>query len=202
MADGNTAVLNGMNRQLRFFFFEYVVKPPLVVVGFIFKGLYWITYGWWGEGRFFQKQLRRLEVEIRDLFWFLFSEHSGEIVQNGDIGHLARLQASVVTVSVGNLLVRFVEWRDEQQVHIASKQSPSEWYGLLSALRAMDQEVESRIFGFRDAADLLHRNLKQLEEAFSPVIDPELRKRVLLDRDYDRAATRQLENEINRRLYG
>ncbi len=76
------------------------------------------------------KEQSKLTQEVQERFWFLFGERGGQIVANKDTGQLSKLKSTVVTVAVDGLLFRFVHWRDNRQVHVASERLPDEWHEL------------------------------------------------------------------------
>src|SRR5437773_7812954 len=110
-----------MSRQVRRFIFEVVIKPPLTVIGAFVISIYWVLYGWWGEKRFMAKEQSKLVQEVQEQLSFLFGERNAQIVANKDTGHLSKLKSPIVTVAVDGLLFRFVHWRDNRQVYVASE---------------------------------------------------------------------------------
>lgn len=76
------------------------------------------------------KEQSKLTQEFQERFWFLFGERGGQIVANKDTGQLSKLKSTVVTLAVDGLLFRFVHWRDNRQVHVASERLPDEWHEL------------------------------------------------------------------------
>jgi hypothetical protein len=141
--------------------------------------------------------------EVEDQFWFLFAERHARLVPNGEIGHLALLDCPIVTVAAGNVLLRFIRWRDNSQVHVAPARLPGEWHELASILNAIEPDKVRRhsIVFFQDAARLLKEHLDLLEQGLSEDRYPRLKEQLAEAHKYDQAVTRQMENEINRALY-
>jgi hypothetical protein len=192
-----------VDQKTKRFIFNYIVRPPLLLVGSVVRPLYWLLYGWWGEKRFVAKQQERLTREVRSQFSFLFSNHNAKTIPNGDIGHLALLQCPVVTLAAEGLLFRFIHWRDERQLHIASERLPHEWQELSKVLNVMEPDKFSRYpaASFEDSAHLLEQHLDLVTKAFSSDRYTDVKDQLEHAYRHDMAATRQLQTEINRRLY-
>jgi hypothetical protein len=191
-----------MSRQVRRFIFEVVIKPPLTVIGSVVISLYWVLYGWWGERRFTAKEQGKLVQEIQEQFWFLFGERNGQIVANKDTGHLSKLKSPIVTVAVDGLLFRFIHWRDDRQVHVASERLPSEWHELSAVLNVMepDKVLRHSVVFFQDAARLLRDHFDLVKGAFSPDRYSQLKEQLEHAYRYEMGVTRQVQDEINRGL--
>jgi hypothetical protein len=108
-----------------------------------------------------------------------------------------------VTVAAEGLLFRFVHWRDNRQLHVASERLPREWQELSKVLNVMESDNFSRYsaVSFEDSAHLLEHHLDLVMKAFSPDRYSDLKDQLEHAYRYDMAATRQLQNEINRKLY-
>lgn len=191
-----------MNRKLTKFLIE-VLTPPARIVGFGVNIMYWCLIGWWYEKRVRVALTTGLLKNVQDQFWFLFAQHRAFIVPNGDIGHLATLDCSVVTVSAEGLVLRFVSWRDDFQVHVAPAHLPGEWHELSSVLNAIQPENVQRrsITLLQDAAQLLRQNFDSIERALSVEEYPRTKVQIIEGDKYDRAVTRQFEVEVNRFLH-
>ncbi len=191
-----------MGREFNKFLID-VLKPPALVIGFVVKGFYRLLIGWWYDKRVRVRQQNQLLQEVQEQFHFLFATHDAEIVANSDIGHLAALDCPIVTVSVEGLFVRFIEHRGTRQVHVASERLPKELQELSSVLNAMEPDKVRRhsVIFFQDAARLLERDWNLVKRAFSPDRYTELREQLEHAYGHEMAVTREVQDEINRKLY-
>jgi len=148
------------------------------------------------------KEQSKLTQEVQERFWFLFGERGGQIVANKDTGQLSKLKSTVVTVAVDGLLFRFVHWRDNRQVHVASERLPDEWHELSAILDVMEPDKVRRhsVIFFQDAIALLRDHMDRIKEAFSPDRYPQVKQQLEHAYRYEMAVTRQVQNEINRGL--
>jgi hypothetical protein len=183
------------------FLIEVVVRPVVIVIGFVVTGLYGILVGWW-YGKFVRFRKREeLGREIQNQMWFVFEERNGRVVENGDIGHLAALDCAIVTVAAEGLLLRFVQWRDNSQVHVSSERCGG-WHELAAVLNVMlpGEVARHSIVSFNHAGRLLRDHWNLLKKAFSEECYSDLTQQLEQEHGYEMVATRQLQNEINRRI--
>lgn len=129
-----------MDRQTRAFAHNYLVRPPILVIGSFVRAVYWLLYGWWGEKLYLAKAQKSLTQEITSEFSFLFEAHKAKVIPNDGLETRMLAGWPFITISVEGLLLRFVPWRDTRQVHIASERLPREWQDLSRVLNIMDPE--------------------------------------------------------------
>ena len=192
-----------MNRRVRAFVFNYLLRPPLLVAGSVVRLLYWSLYGWWGEKRYLARAQRMLTEEIVAEFSFLFDEHNAKVIPIEETNSRILAGWSFVTLSVEGLLLRFVPWRDTRQVHVASENMPGQWQDLSEVLDVIDPENshDHSIVAFRDAARILRRDWLLVKAALSSERYPAVRKQLEQGHRVAMASAKMMENEINRRLY-
>src|SRR5262249_46560375 len=120
------------------------------------------------------------------------------------VGHLADLDCPIVTVAVEGLLLRFVHWRDNRQVHVASAAMPSEWHELSAFINSMEPDSVARhsIVFFQDAEQLLRSHLDLLKKGFSQDRYQGIKQQLEDQRGREMATTRQMQDRINSKLYG
>jgi hypothetical protein len=192
-----------VDRGVRAFIFNYVVRPPLLIIGSLVRVMYWSLYGWWGEKRYLAKAQKKLTEQIVAEFSFLFEEHNAKLIPNEAAGNRMLAGWSFVTLSVEGLLLRFIPWRDTRQVHIASEHHPRDWQDLSELLNVIDPNNSHNhsIVVFQDAARILKKDWNLVKEAFSPERYPAIKNQLEQEHRFAMAATRLVQNEINRRLY-
>jgi hypothetical protein len=191
-----------MSREFRKWLIA-VSTPPVRAIGFVVGGAFSLLYGPFYRRHVADRQ-EQLEDEVKYQLVSLFRGHNARIIQNTEARNLHGLGASLVTVAVDGLLLRFIRWREVFQVHVASERLPNDWYELSEVLSVIDPIETIRpgaIGDFTDFTRSLGPNMVRLKEAFSPEQYPRLEKQMSEVRAFGRVVTRQWETEINRRLY-
>jgi hypothetical protein len=97
-----------------------VLRPPLLVLGFIFGNSYKLCFGW-RDRRLARKHEQRFADDIRSHLSFLFTEHKAQIVPNEGTPFPPSFDGAYVTVAVGVLRLRFVRGRGDFGVSVASE---------------------------------------------------------------------------------
>jgi hypothetical protein len=105
---------------------DAVLRPPLLVLGFIFGNLYKICFGWLDK-RLARQQEQRFADEIRTHLSFLFTEHGAQIIPNEGASFPLPFDFAYVTVAVGVLRLQFFRGRGDFSVSVASEFSPHDW---------------------------------------------------------------------------
>jgi hypothetical protein len=189
-------------RGFRNFVIESVIRPPVLLVGFVIGKLYWLLIGWWYEKRVARSQERALLDSVMDKMRFLFSGHGARVVANGDVGALAKLGAAIVTVSAEGLRFRFIEHRGDRQVHVTSDNQPYKWYELSSVLNAIDPKRYQRhsVTFFEDAARVLQERLDTLKEALSSDRRDSIERATAEAHRDEMLSTLEIQQQINLRL--
>jgi hypothetical protein len=134
---------------------------------------------------------------------FLFSEMEGRIVPSEGGEFPPPFDYAVVTVDISQIRVRFTTGRDHLAVQIAPKFSPNSWHELSTVLSVLEVHGIQRgsISGLGHAGRLLQSHLAEIRDAFAEDRYPHLSAQLQEIYERDRIVTKQLETEINRRLY-
>ncbi len=180
-----------------------MVRLPFRAFGFVVGNLFSLLYGPFYRRRNAEKK-KQLEQEVQERLQFLFEEHNAHAIPNTEADNLEGLNASVVTIGVEGLLLRFIRWREEFQVHVASECSPKDWHELslvLSLIAPAEKIQRGAIHDFSELSHLLRSNMDRLKEVFSQERYAQFKKQISEVNVFDRVVTRQWETEINRRLY-
>jgi hypothetical protein len=180
-----------------------ILRPPLLVLRFFASRIYKIFFGRADRNLAIRHQ-DELAQAIRNQLAFLFEEHHGAIVPNVDVRFPPEFDYAYVTVSVGDLLFRFLRGRGELSAEVRHGRTPHEWHDLSTVLSLVDPTEKIQRGPFDDLGHLgglLRPHMNRLQNAFSTDGYPELKKQLSRVYAHDQAATRQLQTEINRRLY-
>lgn len=167
------------------------------------KSIYTVIWGR-ADKRLALKQQERLATEIQEQLFFLFKDYGARIVPNIGIRFPPPFDYAVVTLEVGELLFRFVRGRGEIDVQVKSKSAAKEWHDISLVIGALDNpdEMQHRTFvGLVDVAAVLKQNMSRINDAFCGPKYLELQQRLADFNKFARVVTKQLETEINRRLY-
>jgi hypothetical protein len=103
-----------------------VLRPPFLVLGFIFGNLYKLCFGWL-DRRVARKNEQRFADDIRSHLSFLFTEHGAQIIPNQGTAFPPGFDGAYVTVAVGTMQLRFVRGRGDFGVSVASESAPQHW---------------------------------------------------------------------------
>jgi hypothetical protein len=103
-----------------------ILRPPLLVLGFVFGNLYKLCLGWLDK-RLARQHEQRFAEDIRKYLTFLFSEHGARIIPNEGVPFPPSFDGAYVTVAVGNLRLMFVRGRGDFSVRVASAFAPNDW---------------------------------------------------------------------------
>jgi hypothetical protein len=103
-----------------------VLRPPLLVLGFILGNLYKLCFGWYDK-RLARQHEQRFADDIRRCLPFLFSEHGAKVIPNEGVPFPPSFDGAYVTVAVGDLRLRFIRGRGDFSVRVASAFAPNDW---------------------------------------------------------------------------
>jgi hypothetical protein len=103
-----------------------VLRPPLLILGFIFSNMYKLCFGWL-DRRLARQSEDRFSYDIRTHLSFLFTEHGAQIIPNEGTPFPPAFDGAYVTVAVGALRLRFVRGRGDFSVSVASEFAPHDW---------------------------------------------------------------------------
>lgn len=191
-----------MGREFNKWFIAFLT-PPFRAIGLVIGGLYKLIFGA-ADIRRAKKNEEHLAQDIRRDLFYLFSDYGATIVPNRGLPFPPAFDYAFVTAVIGNLHLVFSRGRGELNVEVAPKILPSDGYELTWVIRILSQTESIRrgaLYDLVEVARLLKSHMGLLNDAFTP-------ERVAITKDIlskasncDQAATRQLELEINRRLY-
>ena len=111
-----------------------VIRPPLLALRFIFGKLYSLLFGRL-DIRAASKNQERLAHDVRASLSFLFSEHGARIVLNEGVRFPPPMDYAVVTLSIGNMFLRFVRGDGSLGVQVSPERMPQDWHELSQVLR-------------------------------------------------------------------
>jgi len=181
-----------------------IIRPPLLLLGFIFGGIYKLLFSG-RDRRLALDDQQRLIQDIRSRVPFLASRENTCItpVDFGDTP--PPFDYAQVDVVCPPLKFRFSLGRGELAVYVNREDAETHGQELSLVLNLLDLRPEIKrgsIKDFSDVDGLLREHWEALAGAFSEARYPELRKQIEDAYARDRVITKQWEIEINRRLYG
>jgi hypothetical protein len=182
-----------------------VVRPPLLALRFIFGKLYSLLFGRL-DIRTASKNQERLAHDVRANLSFLFSEHGARIVLNEGVRFPPPMDYAVVTLSIGNMFLRFVRGDGSLGVQVSPERMPQDWHELsqvLSLIRATGKsERVPYFYRLDDVAQVLRPNVAVLKDMLAEDRLAQTKKKLSEIDGYNHDVARQWEARINRRLYG
>lgn|SRR5262249_7866257 len=183
-------------------FITALVRPPLEVIGFIFGNIYRVLFGWY-DVKLSREREDVLAQDIRQDLQFLFDQ-GGRIVPDVTLKHPRAFDYAVVIVVVEGMFFRFMRGRGELRAQFAYQQSGnwSELPWLLSTIGVPDRENLGPSSSLKDVAKMLTEHMCEIREAFASARRLETEQQLSEIRQSERVAAKQLEVEINRRVYG
>jgi hypothetical protein len=147
-----------------------ILRPPLLVLGFVFGNLYKLCFGWLDK-RMARQNERRFAEDIRTHLTFLFSEHGAQIIPNEGVPFPPPLDGAYVTVAVGTLRLRFVRGRGDFGVNVTSEFAPQDWQDFRLVADGIGQWDMSkpgpRYYTLETFEPILRSRLERLQEALS-----------------------------------
>ena len=147
-----------------------VLRPPFLVLGFIFGNLYELCFGWL-DRRMARQSEQRFADDIRTYLSFLFTEHGARIIPNEGVPFPPPLDGAYVTVAVGPLRLRFIRGRGDFSVRVASEFAPQDWEDFCLVADGISEWDTSRpqpySYSLETFEDVLRPRLARLQEALS-----------------------------------
>jgi len=147
-----------------------ILRPPLLVLGFVFGKLYELCFGWL-DRRTARQDERKFAEDIHTYLAFLFTEHGAEVIPNEGVPFPPSLDGAYVKVAVGNLRLRFVRGRGDFSVRVASAYAPNEWEDFQLVADGIGQwdisKQRSRYYTLETFEPVLRPRLGRLQEALS-----------------------------------
>jgi len=147
-----------------------VLRPPLLLLGFIFGNLYKLCFGWL-DRRVARQNEQRFADNIRSHLSFLFTEHGAHIIPNEGTPFPPGFDGAYVTVAVGTIQLRFGRGRGEFGVSVASESAPQHWEDFRLVADDIGEWDTSRSrpysYSLETFASVLRPRLAGLQEALS-----------------------------------
>ena len=147
-----------------------VLRPPLLLLGFIFGNLYKLCFGWLDK-RVARQNEQRFADDIRSHLSFLFTEHRAQIIPNQGTPVPPSFDGAYVTVAVGTIQLRFVRGRGDFGVSVASESAPQHWEDFRLVADDVGEWDTSRprpySYSLETFASVLRPRLAELQEALS-----------------------------------
>jgi hypothetical protein len=179
-----------------------IVKPIASMVGLIAGPAHKILFSK-SDQRLAIKHQNELAEDIRKALPFLFSDLSGRIEPNTVNTDPPPFDHAIVTVHARDFHLRFTRGRGALTIQVAPFDFPNSWHELSTILTALDIGEVRRgcISDFAKAGELLNIHNREISVALTG--DQFARTREKLQQIYarDRLVAKQLETEVNRRLY-
>jgi hypothetical protein len=147
-----------------------ILRPPILVVGFVFSKLYKFCFARANE-RAAREGERRFAEEIGKHLSFLFTEYGAKFIANEDTPFPPGFDGAYATVAVGNLHLRFVRGRGDFDVSVASAFAPNYWeeFRLVAdGIGEWDMVTPGpRYYDLENFESTLRSRVEQLQEALS-----------------------------------
>jgi hypothetical protein len=147
-----------------------ILRPPLLVLGFVFGNLYKLCFGWLDK-RMARQNERRFAEDVRTYLAFLFSKHGAKVIPNEGVPFPPGFDGAYVTVAVGNLRLRFVRGRGDFSVRVASAFAPNDWEDFRLVADGIGQwdmsKAGPRYYTLETFEPILRSRLERLQQALS-----------------------------------
>jgi hypothetical protein len=147
-----------------------ILRPPLLLLGFIFGNLYKLCFGWL-DRRVARRNEQRFADDIRSHLSFLFTEHGAQIIPNQGTPFPPGFDGAYVTVAVGAIQLRFVRGRGDFGVSLASESAPQHWEDFRLVADDIGEWGASQLrphsYSLEAFASVLRPRLAGLQEALS-----------------------------------
>jgi hypothetical protein len=179
------------------------LRPPLLIIRFVARGIYGPLFAW-HDRKLAREGQEKLAKDIQISIPFIFNELEGQIVHDEGESFPPPFDYAVVTVEASTFRLKFTCGRGELAIQLAPRFSPNSWHELSTILNVLEVPGVKRgsIASLNQAGDLMRQFIVDLSKAFTESEYP--RVKILLNEisERDRIIRKQLETEINRRIYG
>lgn len=112
-----------------------IIRPPVLVIGFVLKILYAGLLGWWLDRLLSRIGDKRLAEEVKQNVPLLFDEKVGGRILPCETRLPRSFNLAVATISTPDFLIQFTRARGELSVRLASTKPPHTWEDLCVVLR-------------------------------------------------------------------
>jgi hypothetical protein len=100
-----------------------ILRPPLLVLGFVFGNLYKLCFGWLDK-RMARQNEQRFAEDIRTHLAFLFSEHGAHFIPNANAFPSLRSSKDVATVASVQLATNALPQLSSRMVAVPREANP------------------------------------------------------------------------------
>jgi hypothetical protein len=179
------------------------LRPPLIAIGFVAKLIYSVFFAR-AERRSAIQHEAAFKREIEINLPFVFSDYSAHFIPNEGVPFPPPFDYVVATIDVGAFLLRFIHGHGELDVWVAPKNGPTKWHDLSVVIGIGEEQDDPRprtFFSLAEAAVILKQNSSLIQAAFSQDRYAQTARSLANFDSYQSSMAKQLENEINRRLY-
>jgi len=180
---------------------DMVLGPLFIGLLFAAKIVYKILFSWWLDPWCQRKTNGSLWNDVQSNFYFLTS--IGELVKEKPL-RILPLDYASINVVFKNLCFCFTRGQGEVHISISPSHAPKEFTQLgyvIAALDSRDITALEPMGCLSEAAQVVRPRLDALDKAFSESEYPEFKKKLSHEKESGRIRTRQLEWELNKRLY-
>ncbi len=144
-----------------------VIRPPLLLLGFVVKTIYLTVIGWWLDPWLQRKQHRALLDDVERNLYFIVSQATA-ITSPSEV---LPFDYASVEIVWENLFLVVTRGREELNLSIAPNHARDELSQLGPTIAALENRHFSErdaIYSLAEAAALLRPRLQFLNAAFSP----------------------------------
>jgi hypothetical protein len=178
------------------------LRPPLLIIGFVARVIYRPLFGWY-DRKLAREGQEDLAEDIQTYISFVFRELEGQIVPNEGESVPPPFDYAVVTIEASPFRLKFTRGRGGLAVQLAPRFSPRGWHELSTVLNVLDVPGVKRgsIASLTQAGDLMRQHIVALTKAHTEGY-PQLKRQLMEIYERDQIIRKQIETEINRRIYG
>ena len=179
-----------------------ILRPLFLLTGLVAKPLYRLLFSRSDE-RLAREAEQQLAADLHTYLPFLFKEMEGRIVPNEGVEFPPPFDYAIVTIGVSRALLRFTRGRDHLAVQVAPKSYPNHFHEVSTVLTTLAVAGIQRgsVSCLSDAGRVLRQHIGEIQRAFAPQEYPRLSAELQEVYARDRVVVKQLETELNRRLY-
>lgn len=179
-----------------------ILRPPFLLVGLVAKPVYRLLFSR-SDARLAREAEQQLAGDVHTYLPFLFNEMDGRIVPNQGVDFLPPFDYAIVTMDVSQVLLRFTRGRDHLVVQVAPKSYPNNFHEVSTVLTTLAVPGIQRgsVSCLLDAGRVLRQHMGEIQCALTPEEYPRFRAQLQEVYARDRVVVKQLETELNRRLY-
>jgi hypothetical protein len=179
-----------------------VLGPLLLVPYFAGVVVYKALFSWWFDPWSQRKANQALWLDLQSQLYFLTSK--GQVVRERQT-RVQPFDYATVRIAFENVCFCFTRGRRELNISLSPSYQTGDRYDLLAVIAALDSKDTTElppIDSLWEAADVIGSRLDDLNRAFSEREYPDFKHKLVAIKNEERIQTRQMEWELNKRLYG